>query len=166
MLVRRVGRRPVICHFSLSTSIPSFICSSGRYTQVLIWRKQDFFYVQKMPSPGPRGRSRLQGYGWRSSQAFIVFTAILGLFSETFLFAFIVPILSYMVEVRLQLPYNQTQWITTAMLTAQGFISMISAPIIAHFADKTPNRRTPLLLALLGCLVGTLLLAICSSCMY
>ncbi|KFX94357.1 hypothetical protein O988_06352 [Pseudogymnoascus sp. VKM F-3808] len=102
-------------------------------------------------------------YSWRSSQGFIIFVAVLGLFSETFLYAFIVPILSYMVEVRLQLPSSQTQRLTTALLTTHGFVSVASAPIIAHFADKTPNRKIPLLLALTGSTVGTLLLAICPS---
>jgi len=106
------------------------------------------------------------GYRWRSSQAFIIFTATLGLFSETFLYAFIVPILSYMVEVRLQLPPTQTQWLTTALLTTHGFVSIVSAPIIGHFADKTSNRKIPLLLALAGCSVGTLLVALCPSGMY
>lgn len=106
------------------------------------------------------------GYRWRSSQAFIIFTATLGLFSETFLYSFIVPILSYMIEGRLQLPSTQTQWLTTALLTTHGFIAMASAPIIAHFADKTPDRRMPLLLALAGCALGTLLVAICSSGTY
>ncbi|KAJ5126633.1 MFS transporter [Penicillium atrosanguineum] len=103
------------------------------------------------------------GYRWRSSQAFIVFTAVLGLFSETFLYGFIVPILSYMLEDRLQLPPSQTQWLTTALLTSHGFFAMASAPIIAHFADKTSDRKVPLLLALAGCATGTLLVAICSS---
>jgi MFS family permease len=106
------------------------------------------------------------GYRWRSSSAFIVFTATLGLFSETFLYAFIVPILSYMLEDRLQLPASQTQWLTTTLLTSHGFISMASAPFIAHFADKTSDRKVPLLLALAGCATGTLLVAICSSRMY
>lgn len=109
---------------------------------------------------------QLRGYRWRSSQAFIIFTATLGLFSETFLYAFIVPILSYMVEDRLGLPSTQTQWLTTALLTTHGFVAMASAPIIAHFADKTPDRRMPFLLALTGCAVGTLLVAICSSGTY
>lgn len=106
------------------------------------------------------------GYRWRSSQAFLIFTATLGLFSETFLYAFIVPILSYMLEDRLHLPSTQTQWLTTALLTTHGFIAMASAPIIAHFADKTSDRRMPLLLALTGCALGTLLVAICSSGKY
>ncbi|KAJ5309977.1 Aldolase [Penicillium atrosanguineum] len=103
------------------------------------------------------------GYGWRSSQSFVIFTATLGLFSETFLYAFIVPILSYMIEDRLELPPSQTQWLTTALLATHGFVSVVSAPIIGHFADKTSSRRIPLLIALAGCFVGTLLLSICPS---
>lgn len=103
------------------------------------------------------------GHGWRSSPAFIIFTAVLSLFTETFLYGFIVPILSYMIEVRLQLPSSQSQWLTSALLTSYGFVAMASAPIIAHFADKTPDRRTPLLLALIGCMLGTVLVAICPS---
>lgn len=97
---------------------------------------------------------------------FIIFTATLGLFSELFLYAFIVPILSYMLEVRLQLPPSQTQRLTTALLTTHGFVSVVSAPVIGKFADKTANRKVPLLLALAGCLVGTLLIALSPSGMY
>jgi MFS family permease len=106
------------------------------------------------------------GYGWRSSEAFIIFTVTLGLYSEAFLYAFIVPILSYMIEVRLRLPPAQTQRFTTALLTTHGFVSIVSAPVVAHFADKTSNRKLPLLIALAGSLVGTFLLAICPSGMY
>jgi MFS family permease len=123
---------------------------------------------RKLESAGRDKMSDIRpwGYGWRSSQAFIIFTATLGLFSETFLYAFIVPILSYMIEVRLRLPPAQTQRLTTALLTTHGFVSVVSAPVIAHFADKTSNRKLPLLIALVGCLVGTFLLAICPSGMY
>lgn len=100
--------------------------------------------------------SQTWGYRWRSSQAFVIFTVSLGLFSDTFLYGFIVPILSYMVEVRLSLPPSQTQRLATALLTTHAFVSVAYAPIIAHFADKTSNRQSPLLLALGGCLAGTL----------
>lgn len=88
--------------------------------------------------------SQTGGYRWRSSQAFIVFTISLGLFSDTFLYDYIVPILSYMVEVRLSLPPSQTQRLATALLTTHDIASVASAPIVAHFADQTLNRRIPL----------------------
>ncbi|KAL4938907.1 hypothetical protein BDV06DRAFT_199939 [Aspergillus oleicola] len=104
-----------------------------------------------------------RGYTWRSSSAFIVFTAVLALFTEGILYSLIVPILSYMIEVRLGQPLSQTQWYTAALLATHGFFSMTSAPIIGHFADKTSDRKTLLLLSLAGCAAGTGLLALTPS---
>lgn len=64
-----------------------------------------------------------------------------------------------MLEVRLGFDPSQTQTLTTAILSIHGFLGIVSAPVIAHFADKTPNRKVPLLIALAGCLVGTVLVA-------
>ncbi|KNG89003.1 hypothetical protein ANOM_002422 [Aspergillus nomiae NRRL 13137] len=99
------------------------------------------------------------GYRWRSSRSFIICTIIIALFAETFLYGFVVPILSYMLEARLRMDESNTQRMTTVVLAIHGFVSLVSAPIIAHFADKTPNRKAPLLLALAGCFAGTVLVA-------
>ncbi|KAJ5701247.1 MFS general substrate transporter [Penicillium malachiteum] len=99
------------------------------------------------------------GYRWRSSSAFVIFTCILALFTETFLYSFIVPIVSYMIEVRLQLPSSQTQRYTTALLATHGFFSIFAPPIVAHFADKTSDRKIPLVLCLVFCTIGTFLVA-------
>lgn len=79
-----------------------------------------------------------------------------------------VPILSFMLESRLNMDPSKTQRMTTAVLTVHGFVSLIFAPVIAHFADKTPNRKAPLLIALAGCVAGTLLVAstFSSMCIY
>jgi MFS family permease len=79
--------------------------------------------------------------------------------SEKLLYGFLVPILKDMLESRLRLPPSHTQTVTTAMLTAHGLCSLFSAPIIAHFADKAPDRKHLLLTSLGGCIVGTLLIA-------
>ncbi|GES63327.1 MFS transporter [Aspergillus terreus] len=105
----------------------------------------------------------LQDQRWRFSSAFILFTAVLALFTQSFLYNFIVPILSYMLEIRLRLPPPQTQRYTTAVLTVYGAFSTLSAPVVAHFTDKTPDRRTPLLRSFAGCIVGTTLLALTPS---
>ncbi|KAJ5618726.1 MFS general substrate transporter [Penicillium herquei] len=99
------------------------------------------------------------GYRWRSSSAFVIFTCILALFTETFLYSFIVPIVSYMIETRLNLPSSQTQRYTTALLATHGFFSILAPPIVAHFADKTSDRKIPLVLCLVFCTVGTFLVA-------
>ncbi|KAJ5904773.1 uncharacterized protein N7473_001689 [Penicillium subrubescens] len=104
-----------------------------------------------------------QGCGWRSSRWLIATSITIALFSETFLYGFIVPILPYMIEKRLSLDQSRTQPLSAALLAVHGFFALISAPIIAHFADKSPNRKVPLLIALAGCFTGTLLIALTHS---
>lgn len=70
-----------------------------------------------------------------------------------------------MLEGRLGIDPSHTQSLTSALLTLHGFFGLVSAPIIAHFADKSSNKRAPLLIALGGCIVGTLLIALTPSCM-
>lgn len=79
---------------------------------------------------------------------------------ETFLYGFLTPILSYMLEERLHIDPSQTQTYTTALLTTHGFIGLVSAPIVAHLAEKTSSQKKPLLIALAGCFVGTLMIAL------
>lgn len=68
-----------------------------------------------------------------------------------------------MLEERLHLDPSQTQTFTTALLTTHGFIGLVSAPIVAHFAEKTPSQKKPLLIALAGCFIGTLMIALAPS---
>ncbi|KAJ5801023.1 uncharacterized protein N7518_003091 [Penicillium psychrosexuale] len=103
------------------------------------------------------------GYRWRSSRLLVVSSITVALFAETFLYGFLTPILSYMLEERLHLDPSQTQTFTTALLTTHGFIGLVSAPIVAHFAEKTPSQKKPLLIALAGCFIGTLMIALAPS---
>lgn len=117
---------------------------------------------------------QIHGSKCRSSQTFIIATAIISLFSgpapspslsgyvnrkECFLLGFTVPILPYMLETRLHIHPSATQTLTTTLLTLYGFISLLAAPVIAHFADKTPSRKIPLLLSLVVCVLETVLVA-------
>ncbi|KAJ5372521.1 Tetracycline resistance protein TetA/multidrug resistance protein MdtG [Penicillium concentricum] len=103
------------------------------------------------------------GYRWRSSRLLVVSSITVALFAETFLYGFLTPILSYMLEERLHLDPSQTQTYTTALLTTHGFIGLISAPIVAHLAEKTPSQKKPLLISLAGCFLGTLIIALAPS---
>ncbi|KAK4619373.1 hypothetical protein CLAFUW4_11390 [Fulvia fulva] len=100
---------------------------------------------------------------WRSSKTLLIFTATLGLFTENFLYGFVVPILPYMIETRLHQDPAVTQRFTTELLVLLGLISIPAAPIIGHFADKTSSRKIPLLISLSGCTAGTLLVALTPS---
>lgn len=121
------------------------------------------------------------GYRWRSSKIFISSTitvvlfagmipgpivALIGLISnlDTFLYSFLVPILSHMLDTRLHIDPSQTQHFTNVLLSSHGLISLVSAPIIARFADRTPNRKVPLLICLAVSLTGTILVACTPLC--
>ncbi|KAL2854430.1 hypothetical protein BJY01DRAFT_205149 [Aspergillus pseudoustus] len=101
--------------------------------------------------------------GVRSSKPFILSVVIIALLCDIFLYSFPVPILSYMIEVRLHIDPSQTQNYITALLGLHGFATLIAAPITAHFADKSPTRKLPFLTSLAGCFVGALLLSLTSS---
>ncbi|EME41746.1 hypothetical protein DOTSEDRAFT_135670 [Dothistroma septosporum NZE10] len=106
----------------------------------------------------------LKTQSWRSSKALLIFTATLGLFTaENFLYGFVVPILPYMIETRLHQSPSTTQTFTTTLLVLLGLISIPAAPIIGSLADRCPTRKMPLLLSLLGCAVGTILVALTPS---
>lgn len=69
------------------------------------------------------------------------------------------PILNYILEERLHIDDSYTQPLTSAILAVHGLIAVVTSPIVGHFADKSPSRKTPLLLSLAGCLGGTVLVA-------
>ncbi|KAL4888318.1 putative MFS transporter [Aspergillus ambiguus] len=102
------------------------------------------------------------GAKWRSSKYFVIGTMCIALFAEIFLYGFIVPILSYMFEDRLHRDPSETQRLTSAILGLYGYAAAMAGPIVGHFADKAPNRKTPLVLSLAGCIVGTVMVA-CSE---
>ena len=64
-----------------------------------------------------------------------------------------------MSESRLGLPPSRTQNLTTSLLATHGFFALISAPVLAHFADQTPNRKKWLLASIVACGAGTGLVA-------
>lgn len=86
--------------------------------------------------------------------------------TETFLYSFLVPILGYMLEDPLHSDPSYTQPITSALLAIHGFFTLVAAPVIAHFSDKTPHRKPALLVALGGSIAGTLMIAVAPSCMF
>ncbi|KAJ5650511.1 uncharacterized protein N7484_004234 [Penicillium longicatenatum] len=103
--------------------------------------------------------SPVLGYRWRSSRSLIIGTACLALLTEVLLYGFVVPILPYMLEVRLGQDPAQTQQLTAWLLGIHGFATVLCAPILAHFIDKTSNRRSPLLVSLTVAFAGTILVA-------
>ncbi|KAJ5678736.1 Major facilitator superfamily domain general substrate transporter [Penicillium macrosclerotiorum] len=100
-----------------------------------------------------------RGMKWRSSKWFTISIIIIALFSETFMYGFIVPILGYMIKNRLNINPSRTQELTSAVLAFHGAISVVSGPVIGHFADKIKSHKMPILCSMIGCIAGTLMVA-------
>ncbi|KAF3195330.1 hypothetical protein TWF225_003731 [Orbilia oligospora] len=100
------------------------------------------------------------GYQWRSSTPFIISCIAIALFTETFLYGFIVPILPEILQDRNHVPPGDIQRVTYQLLTIYGAIAMVSSMLIGELADRASSRQTPLIIALAVAFVGTLTLAL------
>ncbi|KXG47828.1 Tetracycline resistance protein, TetA/multidrug resistance protein MdtG [Penicillium griseofulvum] len=109
------------------------------------------------------GRQKPLGYRWRSSNFFILTCVTIALFSENFLYSFIIPILQLMLEDRLRLDPTKTQTTTSALLSTHALVCFVSGPFIGNLADKIPSRKGPLLVSLGGEIVGTIIIAAAPS---
>ncbi|KAJ5552257.1 hypothetical protein N7494_001635 [Penicillium frequentans] len=88
------------------------------------------------------------GQSWRSSTWFTITAMVAALFTDTFLASFIVPILPYMLEVRIGLDPSRTQRTISWLLAENAAVDVIVRIPLAHFADKSTSTRGWLLSAL------------------
>ncbi|KAL2073978.1 hypothetical protein VTL71DRAFT_7756 [Oculimacula yallundae] len=108
-------------------------------------------------------KPRAWGQSWRSSRTFILIAIIMALFTDVFLYGFIVPILPYMLEGRLGWDKSKTQSLTLALLSESALVGLIASPVVGHIADRTSHKKSLLLLSLGGAMVGSVALALARS---
>lgn len=78
----------------------------------------------------------------------------MALFTDVFLYGFIVPILPYMLEDRSGLDPSKTQSITFALLSESALVGVVASPFIGQLADRTSHKKR-LLLYSLGAAMGS-----------
>lgn len=83
---------------------------------------------------------------------------------DLYLYSFIVPIIPYMLIERIQIDPANVQAITSALLANYALVCLISSPIVGHYADKTTDRKTPLLVALAFELTSAVTVAGTTNC--
>ena len=105
--------------------------------------------------------SRPWGLAWRSSSPFIVSTVGIALFTDLFLYGVIVPILPYLLEDHICIPYNQIQGHVSGLLAIHALASVLFSPIAGIIADRvSTSAKLPFLAGLLALLLATLLLCL------
>jgi MFS family permease len=64
-----------------------------------------------------------------------------------------------MLKNRLHSEPSRVQELSSTILGIYGALGAVAGPIIGHFADKSPDRKMPLLISLSLCILGTFLVA-------
>jgi MFS family permease len=82
---------------------------------------------------------------------------------DLFLYGFIVPILPYMLQERVKLGHDKAQAVTSNLLALYSLSQVVSSPIVGVIADRMPERKTPMLVALVFGLASTALMAVTTS---
>ena len=73
------------------------------------------------------------------------------------------PILPYMLQERVKLDHDKAQAVTSNSLALYAIAQIISCPFVGVIADKMPERKTPMLVALVFGLGSTVLMAVATS---
>lgn len=103
---------------------------------------------------------RPYGLKWRSNTLFIVATVGIGLFTDLFLYALVVPILPSILKDKVGVSDKDIQSDVSGLLAAYAAASVITSPFAGVIADRMSSRRAPFLVGLLALLLATILLSI------
>ncbi|KAH8704866.1 putative MFS multidrug transporter [Talaromyces proteolyticus] len=103
------------------------------------------------------------GYKWRSSVRFIMLTVMMATLSASFLYGFIVPILPYMLEQRMQIHHTKTQRFISTLLAEGSFVSIIVSPGIGYLADQLSSKKILLISSIVASFLSTIFLALAES---
>ena len=100
------------------------------------------------------------GLRWRSNTVFIVFVVGVGIFTDLFVYAILVPVLPFVLRDRIGVPESQLQMLTSALLGAMAASSFVFSPVAGIIADKVGGRQKPFLVGLFALALSTILLAL------
>ncbi|TVY75626.1 putative MFS-type transporter [Lachnellula suecica] len=100
---------------------------------------------------------------FRSSNALIIATIAIAVFTDIFLYSLVVPVLPFALTIRAGVEAKDVQKWTSIFLSVYGAALAIGSPIFGWFADRSSSRRVPLLLGLLALGGSTAMLTAGSS---
>ena len=99
----------------------------------------------------------------RSSNAFIISTISMAVFTDIFLYSLVVPVLPFALTGRAGVNEEDVQRWTSIFLSVYGAALAVGSPIFGWFADRSSSRRVPLLLGLVALGGATAMLCAGSS---
>ncbi|KAL4885412.1 MFS general substrate transporter [Aspergillus karnatakaensis] len=99
------------------------------------------------------------GYLWRSSKLFIVAAVSMAMFSDSFLFSYIIPIFPALLHDRLQIPDSRAQFVISAVLSMNALVSIPLAPVTGYLSDRISSKNDVMIGSYIINLVGTAITA-------
>ncbi|KAI4925853.1 uncharacterized protein J4E92_006589 [Alternaria infectoria] len=99
----------------------------------------------------------------RSSDAFIIGTVSLAVFTDMFLYGVIVPVIPFAIRSRSHIEEDQVQYWVSVLVAVYGAALLAFSPICGWLADRGSTRRFPLLMGLFVLLGATILLNLGNS---
>ncbi|CAG8012940.1 unnamed protein product [Penicillium salamii] len=99
----------------------------------------------------------------RSSDKFILVAMCFAIFTDTFIYGMIVPILPYLLLQGGQVSKGDVQKWTSILLAAYGAALLVGSPIIGLVSDRIRSRRSPLLFGYITIAASTLIFALGGS---
>ncbi|OAK97631.1 MFS transporter-like protein [Phaeosphaeriaceae sp. SRC1lsM3a] len=100
---------------------------------------------------------------YRSSDAFIIGTIALAVFTDMFLYGVIVPVIPFALQTRSHVEWDRVQYWVSVLIAIYGASLLAFSPICGWLADRGASRRSPLLLGLFALLGSTVLLNVGNS---
>lgn len=88
------------------------------------------------------------GLSWRGHPLFILCTAVIGLFSETFLNGLIIPLLPFILQDRVGIAHDDLQSYSSALLVAYAASSVSCCLLAGAVSDRSSSRKTPFMYGL------------------
>ncbi|KAL3449917.1 major facilitator superfamily domain-containing protein [Aspergillus insuetus] len=105
-------------------------------------------------------RSRPVMLDLRSSDVLIIIAIAAALFTDSFLYTLVVPVIPTALRVRVGLPQEEQQKWTSILLSLYAAALLVASPPLGYLADRSSSRRLPLLLGLLALAGSTGLLCV------
>ncbi|KAL5341193.1 major facilitator superfamily domain-containing protein [Aspergillus crustosus] len=99
------------------------------------------------------------GTAWRSSKLFIVLAISIAMFTDYFLFSFIIPVLPEILKDRLRIAPSHTQLVTSIVLSMNALVSIAIAPAVGYISDRVKWKNNLMLSGYLVDIVGTAITA-------
>ncbi|KAL4876910.1 major facilitator superfamily domain-containing protein [Aspergillus karnatakaensis] len=109
------------------------------------------------------GSDKPWGYRWRSSNWFITTTLLMAIFNDEMLFAFMAPLLPYILAQRIGLDPALAQRYTSIFLAEGALAAVVSSPFVGSLSDRVKSKKVLLLVMLVLALGSVLCLALTTS---